>query len=60
MFYGRVIVALIYVDDVILFGTNQDNINEVIKELYDDGIFLTVDDNVYTLLGVGVKTYNRA
>ena len=33
MFFGRGIIALIYVDDVLLFVPDQDNIDEVIKEL---------------------------
>ena len=31
MLYGRGIIALIYVDDVIFFGPYQDNIDEVVK-----------------------------
>ena len=31
MFYVIVIIALIYVDDVLFFGTDQDNIDEFIK-----------------------------
>ena len=33
MFYERVIITLIYVDDDLLFDTNQDKIYEVIKEI---------------------------
>ena len=38
MFYGKGIIALIYVADVLFFGTEQDQIDEVIKELDDAGI----------------------
>ena len=31
MFYGRVMITLIYVDDEILFGPDQDKIDEVVK-----------------------------
>ena len=31
IFYGRGVVALIYVHDVIFFGPDQDKIDEVIK-----------------------------
>ena len=31
MFYGRGMIALIYVDDVLFFGTGQYKINEEIK-----------------------------
>ena len=33
MFYGRVMVALIYVDDVLFFVPDQDKFDEIIKEL---------------------------
>ena len=42
MFYGRGITALIYAHDVLFFGTNQDNIDEVVKELEYAGLSLTV------------------
>ena len=53
-------IELIYVDDVLLFGTDQDNIDEVIKELEDAGISLTVEEDVYDFLGVEVKTDNQS
>ena len=31
MFYGRGTIELIYVDDALFFGTNQDKIDEVVK-----------------------------
>ena len=55
--YGRGIISLIYVDNVLFFGTDQDKIDEVIKELEDAGLLLTVEEDVYALLGVEVKTY---
>ena len=60
MFYGRVMIALIYVDDVLLFGPDQDNIDEIIKELEDAGLLLTVEEDVYYLLGVEFKTDNQS
>ena len=33
MLYGRGTISLIYVDDVLFFGTEQDKIDEVITEL---------------------------
>ena len=56
MFYGKGIIALIYVDDVLFFGTEQDQIDEVIKELDDAGLQVTVEDYVYDLLEFEVKT----
>ena len=52
MLYGRGMISLIYVDGVLLFGTEQDNIDEVIKEIEDSGLSLTVEEDVYTLFGV--------
>ena len=49
--YVRGIIVLIYVDDELFSGTDQDNIGEVIKELEDSGLSLTVKDNVHDLLG---------
>ena len=42
MFYWRGMIALIYVHAVLLFGPDQDKIDEVIKELEDAGILFTV------------------
>ena len=60
MFYGRGIIALIYNDDVLLFGPDQYNIDEVIRELEDSGISLNVEEYVYDFLGVEVNTYNNS
>ena len=40
MLYVRGMIALIYVDDALLFLPDQDNIYEIIKELEDTGILL--------------------
>ena len=42
MFYWRAMVAIIYVHAVLLFGPDQDKIDEVIKELEDAGILFNV------------------
>ena len=42
MFYIRGMISIIYVDDVLLFGPDQDNIDEAIKELEDAGVSFTV------------------
>ena len=49
-------IVIMYVDGVLFFGTDQDRIDEVIKELEDSGILLNVEKYVYNLLGVEVKT----
>ena len=59
MFYGRGIIALMYLYGVLLFGTGQDNIDEGVKELEYTSILLTVEDYVYDFLGVEVKTDNQ-
>ena len=41
---------------VLLFGTDQDNIDEVIKDLEDSGVSLTVEEDMYNFLEVGVYT----
>ena len=56
MFYGREIILLIYVDNMVFFGTDQDKIDEVIKEVEDYGISLTVEEGVYDFLGFEVYT----
>ena len=38
MFYVRGMIVLIYVNDVLFFSTDQDNIDKVIKELEDAGL----------------------
>ena len=58
MFYGSDIIAIIYVGDVIFFGPDQDNIDEVIKKIEDDGIYFNVKWDVYDFLGVEINTDN--
>ena len=48
----RGIIAPIYVDAVLFFGTDQYMIDAVIKELEDDSLSLTVEVYVYPFLGV--------
>ena len=60
MFYGRGMIVLIYIDDVIFFGNEQDNIDEVIKEFEDSGIYLTVEEHVYAFLRVEFITDNKS
>ena len=60
MFYGRGMIVIIYIDDVIFFGNEQDNIDEVIKELEDYGIQLTVEEDVYDFLRVEFITDNQS
>ena len=41
LFYRKEIVALCYVDDVISFGPDQDNIYHLISKIEKDGFNLT-------------------
>ena len=60
MFYGRVMISLIYVDYVLLFGPDQYKIGEFFKDLEDSGLQLTVEEDVYALLEVEVRTDNNS
>ena len=51
-------IALIYVDGVLFFVPDQDNIDEFMEELEGAGLSLTVEDDLYDFLGVVVKTDN--
>ena len=42
--------------DILVFGTDQYEIDEFIKELEDSGLSLTVEEDVYNFLGFEVKT----
>ena len=50
MFYGKGVIEIIYVDDVLLFVTDQYKIDEVIKELEDSSISFTVGEGAYDFL----------
>ena len=60
MFHGRGMNALIYVDDELLFVLDQDKIGEFIKELENYSLLLTVEEDMYYFLGVGVRTNNKS
>ena len=59
LFFGKGLVLLVYVDDILVFGPNKHNIDELIKELKDKKMNLTVEDDVYAFLGVEVKTDSK-
>ena len=50
----------IYVYDVLLFGPDQGNIDEVIKEFKDYGLYLNVVKYVYDLLRIEVNTDKKS
>ena len=43
-------ITLIFVDDVIFFGPDRDKIDKFIKELEDNVLSLTVEEDMYALL----------
>jgi hypothetical protein len=59
MFIGRGMIALSYVDDVLWFGPDLQEIDKVIQELTDNGMPLTVkSDDAYAFLGVDIAPMN--
>ncbi len=56
LFYGHGMVVLCYVDDCLFFGPNLKDIDQIITNLQNQGLALTVeDDDAYAFLGVDVK-----
>ena len=56
LFYGHLIVVLIYLDDCLFFGPYQKKIDEMIAKLQSNGLTLTVEKkDAYAFLGVDVK-----
>jgi histone deacetylase 1/2 len=56
LFYGNGMIVLVYVDDCLFFGPDQDKIDEVIANLRNNGLTLTVEaDDAYAFLGVDVR-----
>ena len=56
IFYVRGIISIIYFDNVLFFGPDQDNIDESIKELEYSRLLLPVEADVYAFLVVEVRT----
>ena len=52
MFIGDEVIALTYVDDVLFFSKSSEKIDSKIKALQAKNFKLTVEDNVYSFLGV--------
>jgi hypothetical protein len=58
LFYGRGFIILVYVDDCLFFGPDERKIEAFIKELQDDGMSLTKEDDAFHFLGVEVLTHD--
>ena len=54
LFYGRRFIILVYVDDCLFFGPDEQKIEDFIKELQDDGMSLTCEDDAFHFLNVEV------
>jgi Reverse transcriptase (RNA-dependent DNA polymerase) len=60
MFIGRGMIALSYVDDVLFFGPDLQEIDKVIQELQDAGMPLTIEqDDAYAFLGVDIAPMSQ-
>ena len=56
LFYGNGMVALIYVDDVVFFGPDQDKIDKLINSMRDiDKFNINVEDDFFHFLGVDIS-----
>ena len=51
------IICLVYVDDCLFFGKDEEKIRRLIADIEKEGFHLTVEDDVYAFLGVEV-TFN--
>ena len=54
LFYGKDMVALVYVDDVIFFGPCQNKIDKVLDQLESDGFAMTREKDLFHFLGVDI------
>ena len=60
LFFGDGMIVLVYVDDCLFFGPDLGKIDNTIKQLRNNGLTLTVeDDDAYAFLGVDVKPNNK-
>ena len=48
------VIALVYVDDTILYSLKMEYIDDVIKKLCNDGITLEEEDDMAGFLGVKI------
>ena len=64
VYYGRGMIVITYVDDCLLFGPDIKEIQNLIKELGENGNYLNGKDgdkyNVFDFLGVGIKTHKES
>ena len=62
IYYGRGMAIAVYVDDVLFFGPNEDEMEKVIDELQTDGFELkrekNGDDTAFSFLGIELEEKN--
>ena len=54
LFMSSKVIALVYVDDTILFSPKGEYIDEVIEKLRDGGVTLEEEDDIAGFLGVKI------
>jgi hypothetical protein len=60
LYYGRGIILLAYVDDVLLFGKNKNVLEEALKDIQKTKLDFTEEKDVFAFLGVEVKTLENS
>ena len=58
VFYRGNVLYVLYTDDSILAGPNQDEIEQVLKELKEAKLNITDEGDVKDFLGVNIKKHN--
>jgi hypothetical protein len=55
LFLKQDVICLLYVDDCLFFGQDENKIRELVNEIQDTGFELTIEEDVYAFLGIEVK-----
>ena len=55
LFLGKDLLAIVYVDDVLLYGRSDEAIDQLIKQLQDDGVCLRKEGTAEGYLGLKVE-----
>ena len=59
MSYIRVSIILVYIDNCLLFELDEQNIEDFIRELEQDGMTLIKEDDAFHFLKVEVLCHNN-
>ena len=52
--------VLVYVDDVIFFGKDLENIGQIINKLTQRQLPLTVESDIFHFLGIGIENQGKS